>query len=398
MTRLSLAGCIAMTCLAVPVATHAQTASNFSITLGGDAYFQAGFIDQSHLSNQRQTEFRNRFRLVITPTAKSDNGLEYGGRLRLRANNADRTNDADRAYVFVRGGFGALYGGVIGGWNDEALLFMQTPSDWRLISATSNNAPFMWIGGAATGGLAGADIPAVKAGFDFGDLNPIENSATKIMYVSPRFAGFQGSIAYEPRNDSAYTDVNRQKLVSPVVSVNFPAGASNLYQDLVEADVNYDETFGDFKVRGFVSLLTGKAARTTTAQYRDLSAWHVGGQLGYGGFSIGGMYLDTGRSGISKAAGLYADRTRMYQAGAQYRTGALTVGAQYHHGEDAGSPAVAGKRSVRDWSGGFTYVLAPGLSVGAEYTYFDAKSDLTTAAVNRNTRGSALLAHTLVSF
>ena len=373
-------------------AAQVQTASNFKLTVGGDAFFEAGFVDQKRDAGLRSTEFRNRLRLLIIPTAKADNGLEYGARIRLRANNGDRTTDADRAFLFAQGSFGTLRGGLLSGVDNDVHLFMQTPLDWRML--VLYNEPFAYIGGTSNGGAtvngvpAGADLPYLKTGFDWIDLNFLENNATKIVYYSPRIAGFQIGVDFTPRNDSSNSDVSRVKLGSGT------APFTNTYQNILEGGVNYDARIGDVAVKAFGTAMVGSAVDTPAVTYHDLRAWHVGGQLGFGVWSVGAGYLDVGKSGLGKASGIAADRTRTWSTGFQYRDGPVAAGFQYQHGQDAGNPALPGARSVDTYTAGGMYTVAPGLSVGGEYALFRARSD----TAGRNDRGSVVLLHSALMF
>ena len=365
----------------------AQTPPNFKVTIGGDAYFEAGFIDQKRDTGLRSTEFRNRMRLVIIPSAKADNGLEYGGRLRIRANNADRTTDADRAFVFAQGGFGTLRAGVMNGYDDDVHLFMQSPVDWRML--TIYNEPFAYLSSTTANGVAtNADLPFNKAGFDWNDYNLIENNATKFLYSTPRIAGFQFGVDFTPRNDSSNTDVNRVKLGSG------SATATTTFQNMLEAGLNYSDTLGGVGVKAFISSMTGSAVNTPTVSYRDLRVWHAGGQLSYGVWSAGVGYMDVGTSGLSKAPGIVADRTRAVNAGLQYNDNRIAAGFHYQHGQDAGNPALPGKRTVDAYMIGALYTIAPGLLAGGEYTLFRSRSD----TAGRDDRGSVVLLHTALIF
>ncbi|WP_236783903.1 porin, partial [Azospirillum humicireducens] len=71
--RYLLAGCAAVTLAAAAGAANAQ--AKFDVKVSGDAYFEAGYVSQDLDANTRSTEFRNRLRLNIIPTAKADNGL-----------------------------------------------------------------------------------------------------------------------------------------------------------------------------------------------------------------------------------------------------------------------------------------------------------------------------------
>ncbi len=369
----------------------AQAQSKFSLTIGGDAFFEAGYVDQKRDDGLRSTEFRNRFRLLVTGLAKADNGLEYGARARLRASSGDRLMDADRAFLFAQGSFGTLRGGQLSGIDNDVHLSMQTPLDWRML--VLYNEPYAYIGSSAAGGAtinglpAGADVPLSKTGFDWIDLNYLENSATKIVYYSPRIAGFQVGFDYTPRNDSSNTDINRAKLATGT------AAFTNTYQDILEVGANYNAKLGEVGLKAFGAAMTGNAVDTPAASYRDLRAWHVGGQVGLGAWSVGAGYLDVGKSGLSKASAA-TERTRNWSTGVQYKEGELAAGVQYQYGQDAGNPLIAGKRSADTYTAGLMYTLAPGLQVGGEYTFFRSKSDVSV----RNDRGSAVLLHSALTF
>ncbi len=368
--------------LAHVAAAQAPASPNFKITVGGDAYFEAGFVDQKRDAGLRSSEFRNRLRLVITPLAKTDSGLEYGARLRLRANGNDRVTDADRAFVFAQGSFGKLRGGVQNGLDDEVDLFMQAPLDWRVL--VLHNQPLAYIGG----GTSGADLPFSKTGFDWNDFNTIENNATKIAYYSPRAAGFQAAVDFTPRNDSNNTDVNRSKTGTG------SAASTSIYQNLLEAGINFDDRIGPLALKAFVSTIVGSAVDTPSVSYNDLRAWHIGGQIGLGVWSAGAGYMDVGKSGLSKAPATVSDRTRNLNAGFQYNDTVLAAGFQYQYGQDAGNLSIAGKRVLNSYTAGALYTIAPGLSVGGEYTWFHARSDM----ANRDDQGSVALLHTVLVF
>ncbi len=369
--------------LAAGTAQADGPASRFEILLGGDAYTEAAFVSQNHGSGLRTSEFSNRLRLMVTPIAKADNGLEYGGRLFLQAAGGSAAGVV-WAYGFVNGGFGTIHAGAVNGPDDMDLIGMQTPMDWRVQALT--NAPVAYINSGATGGVT--DLPYFKSGFDWPTFGPLEGAGTKLSYYSPRFAGFQATLSYEPRNDSANTDVNRVKRSAAT------GNSTASYQDLVEASLNYSQVFGDVKVTGFGAVLVGQATETATTRYRDLTAWHLGGRIAVGPFAVGALMMDTGKSGIAKTAGIQAEGTRMVSAGVQYTIGATILGAQYQRGEDAGNLAVAGKRSLALYTAGAQYHIAPGLQVGGEYSHFTAKSD----SAGRSDEGSVVLLRTALAF
>ena len=386
MNRYLLAGAAAAALALGAGAANAQ--AKFEVKLGGDAYFEAGYVDQDLDSGLRSTEFRNRMRINIIPSAKADNGLEYGARLRFRANagagNA-RNVDADRAYIFAQGTFGQVRLGVTNSFNDET--YVSAPTDYLplgLVDQVQN-----WFG--PTTNIAGNGPANVVTGNSiiWPSLNPDGNS-TKIVYFSPRFAGLQLGASYTPRNDSSNADVNR---IDPVGT--FLAGGNGTYTDLVEVGANYNNTFGGVTVKASAGYMWGEAVGDVVgSNYKNLNAWQVGATVGYAGFSVGGSYTDYGKSGLNDRVALFTDSTRNWVVGAQYTTGPIVVGANYKNGKDAGSVALRGERELQVYEIGVGYTVAPGLTLQAQYDYFDL--DAETSALSD--KGSVVLVRSILAF
>lgn len=388
MNRYLLAGAAAAALALGAGAANAQ--AKFEVKVGGDAYFEAGYVDQDRDSGLRSTEFRNRMRINIIPSAKADNGLEYGARLRFRANNGSstsgRTTDADRAYIFAQGTFGQVRMGVTNSFNDET--YVTAPQDYLPLAIYDGVTS--WIGGGATGalGTAGADIGGGLASLNGSLLAQslvVENNATKIVYFSPRFAGLQVGASYTPRNDSSNGDVNRVK----------PVGSTNTFTDLVEVGANYNNTFGGVTVKASAGYYWGQASDNAVGQdLKNLNAWQAGAQIGYAGFSLGGSYVDYGKSGQNEAAGVDTENARMWVVGAQYTTGPIVVGLNYKTGKDAGFTNVSGDRKLEVYEVGAGYTVAPGLTLQAQYDHFKADSDV----ARLNDEGDVVLLRSILAF
>ncbi|MBK1842023.1 porin [Azospirillum sp. YIM B02556] len=340
-------------CAAVALAAGCGTASaqsKFDVILGGDAFFQGAYVDQDNDNNLRKTEFANRFRLTVTPTAKADNGLEYGARLRLRAagttsSGNNRTTDADRAYIFVNGTFGSVQAGVTNGPSD----------DTGVISPNVDG-----ISGSPDGFYANyygvTSLPYVT-----GSLRTLESgdASTKIVYSTPSFAGFKLSAAYTPTYGSSNTDVNRRKNVT--------------YNDMGEVQAYYK---GAFSGVGLEASVAYQFAQAPTG-FEDLSSVHTGATVSFGPFAIGGSYAFSGDSGYRKGH-TGVDDNQVWLVGAQYTVGPLILAATYTDAKGAnvgtGAFTAADYARAHIYQGGVTYTVAPGLTTGLEYSYVDNKS------------------------
>jgi len=386
MNRYLLAGSAAVALALGAGAANAQ--AKFDVKVGGDAYFEAGYVDQDLDSGLRSTEFRNRMRINLIPTAKADNGLEYGARMRLRANSGTgntRTTDADRAYIFAQGTFGQVRLGVTNSFNDET--YISAPTDYlplALVDQVQN-----WFGPNTNIAGNGPAVTVTGNSIIWPSLAG-DNNSTKIVYFSPRFAGLQLGASYQPRNDSSATDVNRVKPVGTGT-----AGANGTFTDMVEVGANYSNTFGGVAVKGSAGYYWGQAVDDVAgSNYKDLNAWQVGAQIGYAGFAIGGSYTDFGKSGLNKRTGFVTESTRNWTVGAQYTTGPIVVGANYKNGKDAGSLTVAGDRELQVYEIGVGYTVAPGLTLQAQYDYFDLDGE--TSATSD--KGNVVLLRTVLAF
>ncbi len=376
--------------LAASGAANAQ--AKFDVRIGGDAYFEAGYVKQDNDSALRSTEFRNRVRLNIIPSAKSDNGLEYGARMRLRANNADRTTDADRSLIFVGGSFGRFELGTRNSYNDDMLATLIRPIDFHFLGIYDAAVSWATSGNPSAGNTK---LGAVSFGYQPAATSTTQAAAiidvsTKIVYITPRFSGIQAGVSYTPHSGSSATDVNRLRGPSG-------AGASTL-QDVWEANVNYSGEFSGVALRVGAGYLGGTYESTGAVDYEKLGGVQVAGQIGYAGFVLGGGYVWYGKSGQAKTAS-FKDNYEAFNLGLQYATGPFVAGIGYTYGKDPGDVRVPGKREQDYYTAGLSYTVAPGLRVGAEYSLIKMKvSDTNALPAERNVDSNVVIARTVLAF
>ena len=353
---------LVISCAAVALAAGCGTASaqsKFDVIMGGDAFFQGAYVDQDNDNDLRKTEFANRFRLTVTPTAKADNGLEYGARLRLRASNGSgnvRTTDADRAYIFVNGTFGSIQAGVVNGPSDDSGVIGPNVDG---ISGSPDGWYANYYEGrpAATGsGARRGPLPYVV-----GSLRTLESgdASTKIVYSTPSFAGFKLSAAYTPTYGSSNTNIERTKNIT--------------YNDMGEIQAYYKGAFSGVGLEASVAYQFAKAP----TGFEDLSSVHTGATISYGAFALGGSYAFSGDSGYRKGH-VGVDDNQVWLVGAQYSLGPVILAATYTDAKGAnvgtGAATAADYARAHIYQAGVTYTVAPGLTTGLEYSYVDNKS------------------------
>lgn len=382
MKRSLVLGCAVLALAAGSSAASAQ--GKFELTVGGDAFFQGAIVDQDQDSGLRATELRNRFRVVITPSATADNGLQYGARLRIRADNANRTLTQDRSYIFVKGGFGTVQAGTINGLSDEYGLIGPNVEG---IAGGPDNLTLDFVGGAS------ANLAARTQNFRNMTSG---NAATRLVYLTPVFAGFQGGLSYMPKSDDAQNSINRRKY-STVTAFGSQAPS---FQDVGEVGGIYTRELGPVTLDATAFYEFGSATKETTGTvyngFKALSSWNAGVNVGFSGVKVGAMYRNAGKSGYCKASGCGGADQESWIVGANYTMGSFIFAANYQSYKDAGDPSVRGDSKMDLYQAGVTYAVAPGLSAGLEYSYFKARENDTTAVVRD--KGSIIMLDTRLAF
>lgn len=386
MKRSLVIGCAALALAAGCGTASAQ--SKFDVVIGGDAFFQGAYVDQKRDSGLRSTEFSNRFRLVVTPTAKADNGLEYGGRVRLRTGNGSPVTGngvtADRAFIFANGTFGTLQAGVINGLSDEYGII--GPNVEGIAGGPDNNTVY-FLNGSTTYDLLPTTTNNFRT-FASGDIG------TKVIYLTPIFAGFQAGASYMPRTGDVNQSVNRLK----------NNGGYGVFQDVVEVGGLYKNEFGAIAVEASAFYQFGESVDdgvgAAATRFEDLSSVQVGANVGYAGFKVGASYAYSGKSGYDKTSA-YKEKQDVLLVGAQYTTGPFILAANYSHsrGNDSLTATVPVKADI--YQAGVTYTVAPGLTTGLEYSYVDLDSKLDpalTGGVNLDDRAHIIMIDTRLAF
>jgi hypothetical protein len=123
------------------------------------------------------------------------------------------------------------------------------------------------------------------------------------------------------------------------------------YRDVTSFAVNYQKEFENLTFSGSAAVINGNGYGPGS---KDFTAWVTGIQFGISDFTVGG--------GFGKFDG-YADLDWQWNVGATYEAGPFGIGAQYAWVRD-----VNGDHS---WAAGIgvNYVLAPGLSLQADYVH-----------------------------
>lgn len=384
MNRYLLAGASA---LALTVGASAANAQ-FTLTTSGDLWVDTGYstmdpasgalanaLNVGAVQDSRNTEMVQRGRFNLIWTQKSDSGLTYGARYRVRLGpSAGPGVDYDKAFIFVNGSFGQVSLGVNSGLADQ---WAASASAWGTGGADGNYGDFLY------NNVAGGTLqtPSARAFGIYGEL--ANDNRTRLWYQTPSFSGFNAGVSYMP----VFGGADRGR------GFEWDNNAAT-FSDVIQVGLNYDNTFDALRVRGFVtyswgsgrgnaSALTNTAGNVTAT--KDLSAFAVNLRLDYGAFAVSGHYVNNGESGQTRVAGAFLEDQVNYGILGQYTVSpALTIGASYGYYEDGGSTTVRGKDKQSIWSVGAAYTLAPGLTIRPEYSYVDFDNEGTQPDKNGN--------------
>lgn len=365
MNKYLLAGCAAA---ALTLCGGIANAQDFKVTLSGESKFEAYFGSQDKDANTRAVDFRNRFRFNINPEAVGLNGaLTYGAYLKVKAEDSTGSATSFEAnYIYLSGAFGKVYLGDETTFSDD-YGSVTYPTAW--ISEDDGFHGFV-------GSSADATYNSSFAGLESWRDKTVQmgGQATRLRYDSPAIYGVTIGLGYTPQgnsNSDAWS-LNRDK--------------RSTAQDVYEIGILFDSTnktiadkFGAAKLKFSADYQAGRDGRTSVGgfKYENPRAFDLGLQVGYAGFTVGGHYVNWGKSNLWKGDEKQTERYAYGIAG-QYETGPWAVGVGYTYSQkdtsNANAVSTTGKKQTTALMAGVKYTVAKGLDVYADYGYLKTKN------------------------
>ncbi len=309
-----------------------------------------------------------------------DNGLQIGFRaeLELEADNRDDiivpddnpTPDIeddliDEVYLQIDGGFGRVQLGQQDGVADQMIISAPNVfSEVTISSIDQGIDPFR----SQYAFLSREDVTGDSVELNRIDTAPdYTDDKAKIIFITPRIAGLQVGASFQPVNGRngegiRFDETTGQGTPSDILDDNF----GNNY---VEVAANFKHNFGTAEVGVSASYGTGEGGNAA----EDPEEYHVGAQVKYAGFTLGGAFKEAQVSGNANV-----DKTQVFDAGLTYETGPWTVGASY--GQTDGprddeqaffSDDLLQQRAI---IGGMAYKFGPGMEVGFGGMFFSDES------------------------
>ncbi len=327
--------------------------------------------------------------------AMSTNGIRYGGAIELRENFTPQVSSSSSSNAgtylntqtfYVRRAFAYAA-------NDQVGILRAGQGD-GLISLFDNGTTtgqFLPSGNLNGGDLESAPpgnnaIPFVNLG-----LTGNEYGNSKLVYLSPQFAGFDFGVQWAPSTSNGYTTGSNcptassgcQGLSSSTVAID---GSRQINQTAVGA--RYQGSFsgvnllayGVYMVSGHANYtgpaITYAAARAAnssagTGQFEDLQIGNVGAAATVAGVTVAGNYIFGDMNGQLALKPVGGAKMSGVVASVKYTQGPLTVGVVGEMIDSQGAVQLSGisQRHEIGLSTGASYTIAPGFVGWVEYMY-----------------------------
>ncbi len=263
----------------------------------------------------------------------------------------------ERLALFYDGSFGRLEAGFGPGVSERTAVV--GPHDYG-VGSYAGDYPYFF------------DKPQ-DVGFDTVTAYGSANTSPRVIYLSPRVYGLEGGVSYQP--DTREADFNfpyGQKSLGilgrgPTSTGTYEA-ISDGFLNVVEAGIDYDQTFAGFRLQASLAGIRGDPVPSPTgAQFNGLASYQAGLQLSYGDWSAGGGLVNAGSSGYAKSP-LVNQRAEQYDVygGLQYAPGKWTFGAGALYSTDEGDPTFRSNRQLFVYSAGARYHFTRDVDVGFE--------------------------------
>ena len=372
----------------VPNRPTTPTTSGLIVRLGGFFDFSMGNVQDSYDSatasarggsanklGRQRNDFRTEAELNVYVDGIAANGMRYGAMMEFQMDNMGGRNDNSGANTGANGSgtgvdFDELYGFVKGSWGE--LRFGQEDNVQGIMRVAPPGT--QWLGTSSgwdefvaqpQTGLGGS-APYLMTEFQDG------GDATKIIYLSPQFMGFDVGFSYAPNSSEG------ERPDTPGSNQIFQRDRTGV-MNAMAGILRYRGTFGDVGVASSFGALTADSAQVTGTSLtrtdprtQSLTMYSAGLLVRAYGFAVGGEYAwGNYRDQMTSTINPKIDGSDQWIVGATYTLGALQFGGQYGVAKQDNGTNAAGTpfkdREQTYWGVGVQYTLAPGMILFANY-------------------------------
>lgn len=339
----------------------AALAEGPSVSVGGFINSHAGILDQDIAA--RDVRFQNDTEVHVKAAGKTDSGLGYGAVIELEADVSTAGDfegvNADRTFLYLEGGFGRVEFGS----NTSASVASKVDASNVAHGGGGVGGRFRQFVSIPTGEsfITHPKLPTAHGRADLVGGPDLTSDANKLTYYTPRFSGTQLGISYTPDQGDSGTHVG------------FSGETNGDQEDVINLGLNYSNTYDNV---GVAASIAGEFGSSELAATEDLSAYNIGLNVNFAGFSVGASYGDWNESG--QAVGTVDNDASYWTLGAGYEMGPVGVSVTYLDSEYQSN-------EFTNLVVGADYQLAPGLVPFAEVYFFDFDVTANSAASNDGT-------------
>ncbi len=328
---------------------------------GGDS------LDHAGGSKSGNIQFGEYARLYTGFEGTAANGLNFGAFLEIRQNGSPALGASTSTNTLI---FRRETGYLKGGWGQ--LRFGQTDGASDLfLTGTFENFD--------DGGWNSSDLPNLfstnaQLVWPYEDTSAYYGTS-KVVYLSPRFSGFDFGLAYEP-NQTGSGEANCASAAAGagggcprLSSISGPASAQ-FRRNMFDAVGRYTGVLGPVGVTVTLGTLTAGHVNNASAPASNPTIVQTGVALTYGGFAIGGNFLTGNINGSFVPLPDGGRHEIAWIAGTSYAFGPFIVGTAVNATDYQGAtgPGVGGRRELGVAAGG-TFAWAPGATAFLSMLY-----------------------------
>ena len=287
-------------------------------------------------------DFETEFKLNIDAIGKASNGIQYGANIGLW-NGPEVTNlwtgggssvELNSAYVWLSGAFGKVLFGDEHGASD---LFVYAPTVGE---------------GQVDGRWQEFTSPFLVAHFMPSGIDNTEHS-TKITYYTPKVGNDSNKVqlgfSYAPQ----MYNYGQAVVLTNIANAPLLNGVSSPYEDLLKGAIQYTGDFHPVNLTVSGQIINGTAQSTVGTpalfafapgptpgtNFRSFTAWGLGTQVGFEGFTVGGSFVDDGSYGTVNSQG---HDQHVWTLGGKYEIDKVSVGGSWLNGKGYDNLLVGG--------------------------------------------------------
>jgi len=308
--------------------------------------------DSEFVDDARDIVFKQDIEVHFVGEGVLDNGLTVGARIELEGQTSG--DQIDETWAELGGGFGKLRFGD----TPEALaqLCFLVPSASSMFGADSPNFNF------SNAGVFGYTATN-------GTCYGIDDKATKAVYFSPNFWGFQFAVSYTPDGGSEDT----RNLDGSGFATRNDNDVGEISENLSVA-AQYATDFNGFNIAiggAYSHPFDVEDALGVDGGDDEVNEWNAYAQVGAWGFTLGGAFR---QRDYGDAFTGDDDHNTIYGVGLTYGIDAYTVGIGWTHG-DYEVFGASDNDEHDDIVATASYALGPGVAIDGSVEYSDYRSD-----------------------